>query len=153
MDHVLPQNYQQMADTVYSPQRVYPQGYLGYPQGVAISSAGSTINRNTQFEHVNTPKVSCPMAKVAPYSAQVNRVVTIPTSSSSISADSISYQEIADRGARSHAMQQQMKALSLGEEGMLVPMEAANYSKWNGLIELKDQIMMQKDQLVERYSN
>lgn len=92
------------------------------------------------------------MAKVAPYSAQVNRVVTMPTSSSSISADSVSYPQMADHVSRPHLMQQQMKALSLGEEGMYGPMDAASYSKWNGLIELKDQIMMQKDQLVERYN-
>ena len=58
---------------------------------------------------------------------------------------------MANHDTQSHVMQQQMKALSLVEEGIYGPMEAPNYSKWNGLIELKDQIMMQKDQLVERY--
>lgn len=139
-----------MEETVYNPPpQVYSQGYLGYP--VAGVSSASSTSHTSQFEHVYTPKVSCPMAKVAPYSAQVNRVVTMPTSSSSISADGIPYQDIPDhRDARAHMMQQQMKALSLGEDGMYGPGDATNYSKWNGLIELKDQIMMQKDQLVER---
>ena len=150
MNYVSPQSYSQhMEDSVYnSTPQVYPQGYLGYPGGT-ISSVSST-SHSSQFEHVYTPKVSCPMAKVAPYSAQVNRVVAMPTSSSSISADSMSYQEAPDRDAQAHMMQQQMKALSFGEEGMYGTVDATSYSKWNGLIELKDQIMMQKDQLVER---
>ena len=143
-------NHQHMEDTVYNPQ-VYSQGYLSYPTA-SISSASST-SHNSQYQHVYTPKVSCPMAKVAPYSAQVNRVVTLPTSSSSISADSTSYHDMADRDAHPHMMLQQMKAMSLGEDGMYGLVDGANYgSKWNGLIELKDQIMMQKDQLVERYN-
>lgn len=146
---VSPQSYQHVEDAVYNRPQVYSQGYLGYP-GVTINPPASSSSHTSQFEHVSTPKVSCPMAKVAPYSAQVNRVVAMPTSSSSVSADSVSYQEIADRDARSQMMQQQMKALSLGEEGMFGVVEPASYSKWNGLIELKDQIMMQKDQLVER---
>ena len=151
IDYIPPHTYQQhIGDSVYNPPQAYPQGYIGYP-GAVICSAPST-SRTSQFEHIH-PKVSCPMAKVAPYSAQVNRVVAMPTSSSSISADSVSYQEVVDRDPRAHMMQQQMKTLSLGEEGMYggPTMEAANYSKWNGLIELKDQIMTQKDQLVERY--
>ena len=150
MHYISPQAYQHMEETVYNPPpQVYSLGYLGYP-GANVSSASST-GHTSQFEHVYTPKVSCPMAKVAPYSAQVNRVVTMPTSSSSISADGMCYQDVPDhRDARGYMMQQQMKALSLGEDGMYGPVDATNYSKWNGLIELKDQIMMQKDQLVER---
>ena len=149
-NYITPQSYQLMEETVYNaPPQVYSQGYR-YPVTGVISSASST-GHTSQFEHVYTPKVSCPMAKVAPYSAQVNRVVTMPASSSSISADGIPYQDIPDhRDARAHMMQQQMKALSLGEDGMYGSADATNYSKWNGLIELKDQIMMQKDQLVER---
>lgn len=85
-----PLNYQQVEDTVYNPPLARSQGYLGYPRAT-INSAPPTCH-TSQFDHVSTPKVSCPMAKVAPYSAQVNRVVAMPTSSSSISADSISYQ-------------------------------------------------------------
>ena len=150
MDYAPPQSYSH-EDTVYNPSQVYSQRYMGYP-GTMISSSPST-SRTSQFEQVITSKVSCPMAKVAPYSAQVNRVVAIPTSSSSVSADSISYQDVIDCDTRPHMMHRQMKALSLGEEGMYGQVEASNYSKWNGLIELKDQIMMQKDQLVERYNN
>lgn len=124
---------------------------MGYP-GAVINSSSPSTSHTSQFEHVITSKVSCPMAKVAPYSAQVNRVVAMPTSSSSISADSMCYQDMTDCDTRPHVMHRQMKALSLGEEGMYGQVgEASNYSKWNGLIELKDQIMMQKDQLVERY--
>ena len=144
-------NYQHMENTVYNPlSQVYSQGYLGYPTA-PISSASST-GHTSQYQLVYTPKVSCPMAKVAPYSAQVNRVVTMPTSSSSLSADSTSYQDMTNHDAQPHMMLQQIKALSLEEDGMYGPVDGANYgSKWNGLIELKDQIMMQKDQLVERY--
>ena len=150
MDYISPQSCHH-EDTVYNGTQVYSQGYMCYP-GAVINSSPST-SRMSQFEHVITSKVSCPMAKVAPYSAQVNRVVTMPTSSSSISADSTPYhQDVTDCDTRSpHMMRRQMKALSLGEEGMYGQVEVSNYSKWNGLIELKDQIMMQKDQLVERY--
>jgi len=91
------------------------------------------------------------MAKVAPYSAQVNKSPITFTSPRRVSTGCVSYQQLAaQRNTSSNTLiQQQQQVKTLSPDGSVNSMEPTG-SKWNGLIELKDRIMMQKDQLVER---
>ena len=89
------------------------------------------------------------MAKVAPYSAQVNKSPVTLTSPRHVSTGSASYQELAQRNTSSTALIQQQQLKTPSSDGSVNSMEPTG-SKWNGLIELKDRIMLQKDQLVER---
>ena len=139
-------HHSQLGDALFSPSYVHHrQDYPTYPVG--ISSTAITTSNNSQYEY-NSPKVGCPMAKVAPYSAQVNNTPVTLLSPRRVSTGSASYQELAHRNASSNELiLQQLKTPS--SDGSMNSMEPTG-SKWNGLIELKDRIMIQKDQLVER---
>jgi len=142
-------HHSQLGDAIFNTSYVHHrQDYPLCPVG--ISSAVTTSN-NSQYEYYqNSPKVGCPMAKVAPYSAQVNKSPVTLSSPRCLSTSSVSYQELAHRTTPSSALiQQQLKTPS--SDGSVNSVEPTG-SKWNGLIELKDRIMIQKDQLVERFA-
>jgi len=139
-------HHSQLGDALFNPH--HRQDYAIYPVG--ISSAVVTTVNNSQYEYYqNSPKVGCPMAKVAPYSAQVNKSPVTLTSPRHVPTGSASYQGLMQHNSSSTALIQQQQLKTPSSDGSVNSMEPTG-SKWNSLIELKDRIMIQKDQLVDR---